>query len=163
MKRLVVLGVLTSAAVALAMPTKDELKKAQPLVAELMAPTLADFKAKKKTAAEVGDVSVDFAAKAETEAAKFLLLKGALTYYVRGDEYDKAADAVETLKSSVAQIPPRDDFRGHIQGGGEGHRKDGPEAFRVVSPGENAIRRGNGRERVRRATQGQAGQSRPAS
>jgi len=47
MKRLV-LTTFASALCAtsvLAMPTQAELKKAQPLVAELMAPAMADFKA----------------------------------------------------------------------------------------------------------------------
>ena len=106
MKRLVTVGAMACVATALAMPTKDELKKAQPLVAELMAPAMAEFKAKTKTAAEVGEVSEKYAAEAETEAAKFLLLKGAMTYYVRAEDYDKAADAVEALKAGVKDVPP---------------------------------------------------------
>lgn len=106
MKRLVTVGAMACVATALAMPTKDELKKAQPLVTELMAPAMAEFKAKTKTAAEVGEVSAKYAAEAETEAAKFLLLKGAMTYYVRAEDYDKAADAVEALKAGVKDVPP---------------------------------------------------------
>ena len=94
-----------------AMPTQAELKKAQPLVAELMAPALKEFKAadaKEKAAAavKVADASAEFAKAAETEAAKFLLLKGAVNFYTRGEEYDKAADAVETLKASVKDVTP---------------------------------------------------------
>ena len=106
MKQLVMAGAMACVAVSLAMPTKDELKKAQPLVAELMAPTMAEFKAKAKTSAEVGEVSAKYAAEAETEAAKFLLLKGAMTYYVRAEEYDRAADAVGALKAGVKDVPP---------------------------------------------------------
>lgn len=107
MKRLVMAGLLAGVVtVALAMPTKDELAKAQPLVTELMAPAMAEFKAKTKTAAEVGEVSAKYAAEAETEAAKFLLLKGAIAFYVRGGEYDKAADTVERMKADVKDVPP---------------------------------------------------------
>lgn len=111
MKRLVVVAmVATGAACALAMPTKEELEKAQPLVVELMAPAMAKFKsaeAKDKAAAAVtvGDASTGFAKSAETEAAKFLFLKGAVDFYVRGGEYEKAADAVATVQSAIKDVP----------------------------------------------------------
>lgn len=92
-------------AVALAMPTQQELKKAQPLVVELMAPTMDDFKAKKKTAAEVADMAVKYAGEAETEATKFMLYRSSIPYYVRGEAYDKAADAVELMKANVKDVP----------------------------------------------------------
>ena len=111
MKRLVAAAsAVVVAASALAMPTKAELGKAQSLVAELMAPAMADYKsasAKDKAAAalKVADTSVEFANAAETEAAKFLLLKGAVSFYTRGEAYDKAADAVELMKSNVKGVP----------------------------------------------------------
>lgn len=61
-----------------AMPTPEEIKKAQPLVTELMADDVAAFEKGDKTAVEVGDAALDYAGKAETEAAKFVLYKGAL-------------------------------------------------------------------------------------
>ena len=91
---------------ALAMPTKEELGKAQSLVVELMADDVAAFKAKSKKAEEIGDTSVKYAQEASTEAAKFLLLKGAISYYVRGESYDKAADAVNALREAVPDVPP---------------------------------------------------------
>ena len=98
----VMLGLVANAP---AMPSKQEINKAQPLVAELMAPAMDDYKAKKKTAAEVADAAVAFAAKAETEAAKFMLYRSSIPYYVRGEAYDKAADAVMLLKSNVKDVP----------------------------------------------------------
>jgi len=110
-KLMVAAAVAACAANALAMPTKAELTKAQPLVAELMAPAMAEFKAaayKEKSAAavKVGDASSEFAKAAETEAAKFLLLKGAVSFYVRGEQYDKAADTVAALQREVKDVPP---------------------------------------------------------
>ena len=102
---LVMAMVAASAAVALAMPTQQELKKVQPMVAELMAPTMDDFKAKKKTAADVADMAVKYAGEAETEAAKFMLYRSSVPYYVRGEAYDKAADAVELMKTNVKDVP----------------------------------------------------------
>jgi len=113
MKRLVLTTFASAlcATSALSMPTQAELKKAQPLVAELMAPAVTEFKvagAKDKTAAavKVGDTSSQFANSAETEAAKFLLLKGAVNFYTRGEAYDKAADMVAALQTGVKDVPP---------------------------------------------------------
>ena len=110
MKKLIIaMAALAATAQALAMPTRAELSKAQPLVNELMAPSLEEYKsAADKTAAavKVGDRSCAFAAEAETEAAKFLLLKGAVNYYVRGEAYDKAADCIATMQSDIANLTP---------------------------------------------------------
>ena len=106
MKRSLLVLTVLCAASALAMPTKDELAKAQSLVVELMADDVAAYKAKSKKAEEIGDTSVKYAQEASTEAAKFLLLKGAISYYVRGESYDKAADAVNALREAVPDVPP---------------------------------------------------------
>lgn len=112
MKRLVVTVVLVSClARGWAMPTKAELTKAQPLVVELMAPAMEAYKsatAKDKTAAavKVGDASSEFAKAAETESARFLLLKGAVNFYTRGEAYDKAADAADEIRASIRDIDP---------------------------------------------------------
>ena len=105
--RIIVLAIAaTAASAALAMPTKSDFAKAQPIVNELMNPLVKDFKANKTTAAEVGAKAVEYAREAETEAAKFMLLKGAITYYSRAEQYDKAADAVDELSRTVKDIPP---------------------------------------------------------
>lgn len=105
--RIVVLAAAAMAASALsAMPTKNDLAKAQPIVNELMGPLVNSFRAKKTKASEVGAKAEEYAREAETEAAKFLLLKGAITYYSHAEEYDKAADAVDELGRAVKDIPP---------------------------------------------------------
>ena len=108
-KLMIALAALAVTAHVLAMPTREELSKAQPLVNELMSPTLEEYKsAADKTAAaiSVGERSCAFAAEAETEAAKFLLLKGALSYYVRGEAYDKAADCIATMQANIGSLAP---------------------------------------------------------
>ena len=107
MKKLVI-GALASLTIgsAVAMPTKQELSKTRPLVAELMAPTMAGYKAKTKTAADVADASVAFAESAKNEATRFLFLRGAISFYIKGGEYGKAADTVEKLKANVTDVPP---------------------------------------------------------
>ena len=94
--------------IAIGSPTKQELAEAKPLVAELMAPTIADFKAKAKSAVDVAQTSMQFAESAKGDAAKYLFLRGAVIYYVRGGEFGKAADTVEMLKSKVGGVAPAD-------------------------------------------------------
>ena len=106
MKRLAAIGMMACAVTTLAMPTKVELTKAQPIVNELMKPLVDDFKAKRKSAKEVAESAESFAKEAETEAAKLLLLRGAISYYSRSADYEKAADAVALLQSEVKDIPP---------------------------------------------------------
>jgi len=91
---------------AYAMPTKQEIAKTRPLVAELMAPAMAEYKANAKTAEEVADVSVSFADSAKSEATRFLFLRGAVGYYVKGGNFGKAADTIEALKAKVKNVPP---------------------------------------------------------
>lgn len=90
-----------------AMPTQAELDKVQPLVNELMGPLVRDYKAKKKLPVEVGDGAVSLVAEADSVAAKFVLLKGAVFYYTRAKEYDKAADAIESIMELVPDIPSK--------------------------------------------------------
>ena len=103
---LVMAMALIGAVMALAMPTKDELGAAKLDIDELIAEDIAAYNKKSKKAEDVGDISAKYAQGAKTEAAKFLLLKGAFVYYVRGEAYDKAADAVNALREAVPDVPP---------------------------------------------------------
>ena len=94
------------APVALAMPTKEELEQNQPLVAELMKPCITELKNRSMSATEVGDKAVEFSGEAETQAAKYLFLKGAVSYYVRDKAYDKAADTIESIMGQFPDIEP---------------------------------------------------------
>ena len=89
-----------------AMPTRQEIADTRPLVEELMAPAMAEYKAKAKTEVEVADVSVAFAESSKNEAAKFLFLRRAVMYYVKGGEFGKAADTVDAIKAKVKNVPP---------------------------------------------------------
>ena len=103
-----IIGVLASLTIgtAVAMPTRQEISKTRPLVAELMAPTMTEYKAKTKTAVDVADTSVAFAESAKNEATRYIFLRGAISFYIRGGEYGKAADTVEKLKANVKDVPP---------------------------------------------------------
>ena len=98
-------GVL-SACVAVAMPTKAEFQKVLPLVREISADDVAAVKSGKMTPLEAGnnafarakDTSID-------EASRYLFHESAFAHYVRAAEYDKAAEVVESLKTSVKDVP----------------------------------------------------------
>ena len=92
----VVLTVLCAAS-ALAMPTKEELGKAQSLVVELMADDLAELRAGKKTAVQIAETEIDYAEKADTDAAKYILYGNAVEHFAAGGEYDRAASALDDM------------------------------------------------------------------
>ncbi len=91
---------------AVAMPSRQELSKTRPLVKELMAPVMVEYKAKTKTALEVADTSMGFADSAHNEATRYIFMKGAVGYYVKAGEFGKAADVVDKIKSQVKDVPP---------------------------------------------------------
>ena len=106
MKKQLLLVAATLAFSVCAMPTRDEQKQAASVVAELMNPLVADFKAKKKTSVEVGETAMAYAKEANTEAAKFLLLKGAIWYFAQAKEDAKAVAATIALGEMVTNLPP---------------------------------------------------------
>ena len=91
---------------AAAMPTNDEVKKAAPIVKELMNPLVSEFMARKKTAVEVGETAMAYAKEADSEATKFLLLKGAIWYFAQAKEDAKAVAAIAALGEQVKNLPP---------------------------------------------------------
>lgn len=108
MKRIMLVVVLAlGTLVATAMPSKEELAKAQSIVNELMKDHIAANKKGKESHEAVGDAAMSLAKDAEGEAAKLALFKGAVTYYARGKAYDKAADAIETIVYEVSDVPPQ--------------------------------------------------------
>ena len=95
-----------AALAATAMPTKRQLAEAQQLVKDLTADDIRAFNAKQKTAGEVAAKHLDLAAKADTEAGKYLLLQGAFRLYARGGDYDAAADVLQRMKKDISDVPP---------------------------------------------------------
>ena len=90
---------------AWAMPTSEEIKQVQPLISELMSSDLNEYRANKKTAKDVGDAAWGFVNDAKGEAAKYVLLKGAIHYYSLAREFDRVADAIETIQSQIKDVP----------------------------------------------------------
>jgi hypothetical protein len=94
--------------IALAYPTKQELAEARPLVAELMGPVLSEYKNKTKSASDVAQASIQFSESAKSEAVRYLFLRGAVGYYVKGGDFGAAADTIDHLKSNIKGVPPSD-------------------------------------------------------
>ena len=119
-KRVCFLTAVFAALFASAMPTKQELSKAQAIVQELMEPVMKEYRAKTKTAVELADASVGYAKMSKDEAVLFLLLRGAINYYVIGEDYKKASDTIEELKKNIKDLPPSEIVallkRAHRQG-----------------------------------------------
>ena len=100
-------GLIAGVAMVNAMPTLEQTKKVEPLVMGLMREDQNALKSGKKTRAEVAQSAMEFADKAESEAVKLLLMKGALNLYVRAGEFDKAIATLHSLKAAITDIPPQ--------------------------------------------------------
>lgn len=136
-------AMLTLAAIAIplmAMPTKQELKKVEGLVQELMRPELDEFKAGKKTRADVAQAAIALAEKAESDAAKMLLLKGSFTLYVGHGAFAEAVDVLKTLKATIPDIPP-ENMANTIESSLRGVPKDrGERLYRLLDDIKTYIR-----------------------
>ena len=105
-KRMAWIACCALTATVCAMPTKQQLAQAQPLVNDLTADDLRAMKAKEKTPGDVAAAHLDLANEAETEAGKYLLLQGAFKLYVRNADYDAAADVLARMRQNIADLPP---------------------------------------------------------
>ena len=105
--KIVLSGLVAFTATANAMPTQEETKKAEPLVMGLMRADQAALKSGKKTRAEVAESAIKLADKAESEAEKLLLMKGAFNLYVRAGEFDKAIETLQAMQAAIPDMPPQ--------------------------------------------------------
>ena len=87
------------------MPTQAELEKAQGLVTELMRSDVANFNERKMSAADVATAALKYAGEAQSEAARFLLLKGAFFYRVRAEDYDGAMAVISKIRNDINDVP----------------------------------------------------------
>ena len=105
MQKLMILACLVPMAV-LAMPSRAELEKVQPLVNEMMAEDVAAQKAGKMTSAQVAEHALELVGKAETAAAKYLLLNGAFNNFANARDFDRAAETLAKMRATVPGIGP---------------------------------------------------------
>ena len=107
MRKLALLLLAAAASSLAAMPTKQELKQVEGLVQELMRPEAEAMKAGKKNRADVAKAAVVLAEKAESDAAKLLLLKGSFTLYVGHGAFDEAIDVLRTIRTTIPDVSPQ--------------------------------------------------------
>ena len=94
----------------LSMPTPQEIAAAEPLVQEVMKAEMDALRSGKKTREQVGDAALALAKAAQAPAEKYILLTGAFDYYMRGGAYDKAASALEAVRTAVPDWKGSDEF-----------------------------------------------------
>ena len=90
-----------------AMPTKQELDTAAPVIQELLKADLEALNSGAKTRKEVAKAAIDLMVKSESEAQKLLLLKGAYNHYLRDGAQAEAAGTLKLLVSVIPDIPPQ--------------------------------------------------------
>ena len=90
-----------------AMPTEKETRRAEPVVRKLLAPERAALSSGKKTRSEVASEAMKLAGKADTEAEKLLLMKGAFTLYAQDGKLEKAAETMKAIKAAIPDLPPQ--------------------------------------------------------
>ena len=105
--KIILSGLVALSATANAMPTQEQTKEAEPLVMDLMRENEAALNSGKKTRVEVAKSAMELAGKADSEAVKLLLMKGAFNLYVRAGEFDKAIETLHSLKAAIPDIPPQ--------------------------------------------------------
>ena len=109
--KLALLVLTVGVAVTLAaMPTAEELAKADPLIQELMKDDLNALRTGKKTREQVGDTAAALAREAQSPAEKYLLFTGAFDQYMRGGSYDKADSALSALREAIPDWKASDEF-----------------------------------------------------
>jgi len=93
-----------------AMPSKEEIAKAEPLVQEVMKSEMEALRLNKKTRAQVGAAAVALAKEAQAPAEKYLLLTGAFDQYLRGGAYDEALASLDELKRAIPDFSEKDEY-----------------------------------------------------
>ena len=139
---LAVSAVVSLAFVASGMPSRNELKKVQPTVNELMAEDIAAMKGGKQSSEGAAKKAEELAGLATDEASKFLLLKGAFGLYVEGGKYDEAVAALEKLTREVKDVPDKvlaDIVRGKMK---KISKKNGGAIFAFYAQLDRRIRYG---------------------
>ncbi len=84
---------------AFAWPTAGEIEKVKPVVTELMASK------EKDRPEDAAEAALEFAAMAETEAAKFMLLHKAISLYAKAGNDEKVAQVFLKMVEAVEKVP----------------------------------------------------------
>lgn len=107
MKMMMALVLAGVSLMGVAMPSQQELDKVGPMVYELMKPEQDALKAGEKTRTQVADAAVVLMGKADGEAAKLLLARGAFIHYVKDGNDDKALETLGLIREEVSDLSPQ--------------------------------------------------------
>ena len=86
-------------------PAREALVTAEKSVQQAMQGDIQALKAREITRSEVADRALSYAEKAESDAEKILLYKGAFNEYVKAGAFDKALAAVNALCGQYPDMP----------------------------------------------------------
>ena len=106
--KLMMIGALATVCAAhelAAMPTEEEARRAEPVVKKLLVQERAALNSGKMTRSEVAAAAMGLADKAESDAEKLLLMKGACDFYVHAGEFDKTIETFQTIMTKIPDIP----------------------------------------------------------
>ena len=91
---------------AAAMPTEREYAEARSVVTELMSGPVAEQKAGRLTHVQVGKKAMELVDSAETDAARLLLVRGAVFHFAREGDPAAIESALAKLHASVKDVAP---------------------------------------------------------
>ena len=90
-----------------AMPTEEAAARAEPVVQKLLESEQDALASGRKTRTQVADAAMKLAEASDSEAAKMLLMKGAVALYVRDGNIEKAVGTMNALEAAISDMPPQ--------------------------------------------------------
>ena len=90
-----------------AMPTKEAAARAESVVQKLLESEQDALASGRKTRTQVADAAMELAEASDSEAAKMLLMKGAVALYVRDGNIEKAVETMNALEAAISDMPPK--------------------------------------------------------
>ena len=88
-----------------AMPTEEAAARAEPVVQKLLESEQDALASGRKTRTQVADAAMKLAEASDSEAAKMLLMKGAVALYVRDGNIEKAVGTMNALEAAISDMP----------------------------------------------------------
>lgn len=93
---------------AFAMPSAKEIEQIAPMVESLMKDDVAKMKQGQCKPSAVAENAVALAKKADTQAAKYYLLKSAVPYFAKDGKYDRIVATLDDIRSAIPDVADKD-------------------------------------------------------
>lgn len=100
-------AMVCAALTGVAMPTQEETARAEAVVQKMLESEQESLASGKKTRVQVADAAMKLAAASDSEAAKMLLMKGAVALYVHDGNLEKAVATMNALEAAISDMPPQ--------------------------------------------------------